>query len=95
MGISSKWVSHIEGWQRSGLKQSEYCRQHHLNSRTFSARLSDHRKSHQDERPVLIPIRVPSSIATAIVIRHAKGVHVELPMTTSASWLAELLRCLD
>ena len=95
MGVSSKWSSHIEDWQSSGLKQTDYCRQHHLNHRTFSARLADYRKSHQTELPVLIPIRVPSSVATPIVIKHAKGVHVELPMTTSASWIAELLRCLD
>jgi hypothetical protein len=95
MRLPSKWNSHIEDWQHSGLKQVEYCRQHHLNRRTFSARLSDYRKSHQDDRPVLIPIRVQSTLSPAMVIKHAKGVHVELPMTTSASWLAELLRCLD
>ena len=95
MRLPSKWNSHIEDWQRSGLKQVEYCRQQHLNRRTFSARLSDYRKSHQDDRPVLIPIRVQSTLPPAMIIKHAKGVHVELPMTTSAPWLAELLRCLD
>jgi hypothetical protein len=95
MGLLSKWESHIEGWQRSGLKQSEYCRQHNLNSRTFSARLSEYRKCHMAELPSLIPIQVQTSVAALIVLKHAKGVYVELPMTLSASWLAELLKCLD
>lgn len=95
MGLSSKWKTHIEGWRHSGLKQSEYCRQYNLNSRTFSARLADYRKSHMAELPALIPIRVQPSLAALIVLKHAKGVHIELPMTTSASWLAELLKCLD
>jgi hypothetical protein len=30
MGLSVEWVNHIEAWQRSDLKQAEYCRRHHL-----------------------------------------------------------------
>jgi hypothetical protein len=44
MALSKRWLDHIEAWQSSGLKQSAYCRQHSLNSRTFAARLSDYRK---------------------------------------------------
>ena len=27
MALTIKWINHIEAWQNSGLKQSEYCRQ--------------------------------------------------------------------
>lgn len=29
------WAVHIEAWQRSGLSQRRYCRDHHLASETF------------------------------------------------------------
>lgn len=30
------WKQHYEKWQVSGLSQSEYCRHHHLNFKTFN-----------------------------------------------------------
>ena len=44
MALTIKWINHIEAWQRSGLKQAEYCRQQGLNDNTFGARFSDYRK---------------------------------------------------
>jgi hypothetical protein len=31
MPIPKHWQDHIEAWQGSGLKQADYCRQHHIN----------------------------------------------------------------
>ncbi|MGZ5053606.1 MAG: IS66 family insertion sequence element accessory protein TnpA [Methylobacter sp.] len=31
MALTIKWINHIEAWQHSSLKQSEYCRQQGLN----------------------------------------------------------------
>ena len=95
MGLSVEWVSHIEAWLRSELKQADYCRQHHLNYHTFSARLSDYRKAHKAEPPALIPVQVELSSTNPIVLKYAQGVQVEFSPTTSAAWLAELLRCLN
>ena len=30
------WLAHIQAWQKSGLLQSDYCRQHDLGSRQLS-----------------------------------------------------------
>ena len=94
MAVLSKWITHIEAWQRSGLKQSAYCRQQGLNENTFAARLSEYRKQ-QSPLPALLPVQLQASGSGVMVLKHAKGHQVDMPLSTSASWLAELLRCLD
>ncbi|WP_347988046.1 IS66 family insertion sequence element accessory protein TnpB [Methylomonas sp. AM2-LC] len=100
MSLPSKWISHIENWQRSGLKQVDYCQQQGLNYNTFSARLCDYRKRFDQSLPALIPVQVQgagkaSDADRAIILKHSKGHQLDLPVSTSALWLAELLRCLD
>lgn len=96
MALSKQWLDHIEAWQNSGLKQSAYCRRHGLNSGTFSARLSDYRKSQSSPAPVLIPVRVDTATTPAecLVLHCGQAYRLELPPGVSATWLAELLRCL-
>lgn len=95
MALTLKWINHIEAWQRTGLKQSDYCRQQGLNDNTFAARLSEYRKEHKDSLPALIPVQMKPSVTGVIVLKHAQGHQVELPLSVSATWLAELLRCLN
>jgi hypothetical protein len=96
MGLSKTWLKHIETWQSSGQSQAAYCRQFGLNVNTFSARLSDYRRSRRnDTAPALIPIEVQPQLTGPLVMHHAKGHRLELPATVSAIWLAELWRCLD
>jgi len=95
MALTIKWINHIEAWQRSGLKQSVYCRQQGLNDNTFGARLSDYRKQQKGALPALIPVQVKAAASGVIVLKHTKGHQVDMPISTSASWLADLLRCLD
>ncbi len=95
MALSTHWVNHIEAWQHTGLRQSVYCREQNLNYNTFSARLSDYRKAQTQTLPTLIPVQVEVSSVESIVLKHAKGHHVDPPVSISAAWLAELLRCLD
>lgn len=94
MTVTAKWRQHIEAWQRSGLSQAAYCTEQQLNVRTFTARLSDYRRLPQPESAALIPVHVEPSAPAAIVFTHAQGHRLELPASTPASWLAELLRCL-
>ena len=96
MALSKRWLDHIEAWQSSGIKQSAYCRQHGLNSRTFAARLSDYRKSQEASPLALIPVQVQDAVPPAerLVLQCRQGHRLELPLTVSAVWLAELLRCL-
>lgn len=99
MALSVHWKTHINAWQSSGLSQAAYCRQHQLTYTTFSARLCEFRaqaKSSPSAPPVLLPIHVqrhPSPEAR-LVLHHALGHRLELPAGVSASWLAELWRCL-
>lgn len=95
MTITSHWVSHIEAWQRSGQSQASYCRQQGINHRTFAARLSDYRKSQSDAAPALIPVQVTTPMTEPLVLSAGGRHRLEIPLTTSAFWLAELLRCLD
>lgn len=96
MAVTSKWRQHIEAWQCSGLSQAEYCAAQQINVRTFTARLSDYRKLPRSESAALIPVQVAPSepVDTTIVFTHAQGHRLVLPASVSASWVAELLRCL-
>lgn len=95
MAITSKWLQHIEAWQTSGLSQAEYCAEQQINVRTFTARLSDYRKLPATVSSVLIPVQVEQVPNAAMVFTHAQGHRLELPASVSASWVAELLRCLS
>ena len=94
MAVPSKWRQHIEAWQSSGLSQRDYCAQQQINFRTFTARLSEYRKLPVAASAALIPIQIESTGAAVIVFRHTQGHQLELPSSVSASWVAELLRCL-
>lgn len=94
MAVTSKWRQHIEAWQSSSLSPAEYCAQQQINVRTFTARLSDYRKLPAIGSAALIPVHIEPSAAAAIVFTHAQGHRLELPTSVSASWVAELLRCL-
>jgi hypothetical protein len=100
VALSTHWKTHIAAWQGSGLSQAAYCRQHQLTYTTFSARLCEFRaqaKSLSLEQPVLLPIHVqpPPLPKAGIILHHGKNHRLELPASVSASWLAELMRCLD
>lgn len=98
MAVTSKWRQHIAAWQSSGLSQSEYCAGQQINVRTFTARLCEYRKLPDEGVAALIPVHIepPTSgpgVAT-IVFTHAHGHRLELPVSVSANWVAELLQCL-
>jgi len=94
MAITSKWRQHIEAWQRSGLSQAVYCAEQQINVRTFTARLSDYRKLPATGSTALIPVQVEPAPTEAIVFTDAQGHRLELPISVSANWVAELLQCL-
>ena len=96
MALSKKWIGHIEAWQGSGLPQADYCRQQQLNPKTFAARLCEYRREQPPlpPSPALIPVQVHVSVSTPLILRHAGGHQLELPLGISAAWLVELWRCL-
>jgi len=105
MVSESYWQELIELWERSGLKQSEFCRQHNLGKSTFSKRISIHREQHKPvnspQKSVLslLPVTVIPSIdntSKGLMFKHAtKGHQLYLPTSVSAKWLAEFFQCLD
>jgi hypothetical protein len=98
MAVSEDWRAHIEAWQSSGLRQTEYCRQHQLNYNSFITRLSEYRKTQGADKPVLIPVTVSNeSIGSPtqthpLVLTLKQGHRLELPETVSVQWLSALLR---
>ena len=104
MASESYWQELSELWERSGLKQSEFCRQHHLGKSTFSRRILIHREQHKPVTPEkrvlsLLPVTVIPSIdntSKGITFTHATKCHqLYLPTSISAKWLAEFFQCLD
>jgi len=94
MALSTNWINHIETWQSSGLSQAAYCRQQGLNAHTFSSQLHAFRAQRAAESPTLIPVQIQHPLPETIVLQLVPGHRLELPLSISAQWLAELLRCL-
>jgi hypothetical protein len=97
MPVTKRWRAHIEAWERSGLTQTTYCQQHGLNKRSFTARLSEHRRQGNPSLPTLIPVTIETTDAVAkeagvIQLYLAQGHRLELPGAVSAQWLSALLR---
>jgi len=105
MASESYWQELIELWERSGLKQSEFCRQHNLGKSTFSKHISIHREQHKPVNSAqksvlsLLPVTVIPSVDNTskdIMFKHATTSHqLYLPTSVSAKWLAEFFQCLD
>ena len=85
MAITPKWRNHIEAWQSSGLTQAKYCRQHGLNTNTFSGWLRNYRKQAVPAR-LLMPIQVQPQATTSLILEHVKGHRLELSASQSAQW---------
>jgi hypothetical protein len=91
----SYWIDHFKAFEQSGLTQAAYCQEHELNAKLFSRRLAIYRETQAAAIPSLIPVQVEGLMAGPMCLHHAKGHRLELPSSTPASWLAELLRGLD
>jgi hypothetical protein len=90
------WQAHYESWRESGLSQKAYCEQAGLKYAQFVSTLAYYRKRDRMQLPQkLIPVNIVHPAPAMIVLRHRAGHQMELPTDISASWCAELLRCLD
>lgn len=98
MSLPTYQQKHIEAWQSSGLSQVAFCRQHKLNSKTFSNWLRIYRSQQvASTAPTLIPIKIESkaSPSDTLCLRWPQGHTLELPANISPQWLGKLLKCLD
>ena len=97
MAISAQQQKHIKSWQVSGLSQVAYCRQHQLNSKTFSNWLQAYRSQQvASASPTLIPVEIKSNVSPPglLCLRWPQGLTLELPADVSPQWLGQLLKCL-
>ncbi len=98
MALPTQQQEHIEAWQASELTQVAYCRQHKLNSKTFSNWLHICRSQQvAPAAPTLIPVEIkPQTLSSGtLCLRLTQGNTLELPADVSPQWLAELFKCLD
>ena len=98
MSMSTQQQKHIKTWQESGLSQVAYCRQHKLNSKTFSNWLQAYRSQQvASAAPTLIPVEIKSKVSPSgsLYLRWPQGHTLELPADVSPQWLGQLLKCLD
>ena len=97
MALQTHQQEHVEAWQASGLSQVAYCRQHQLNSKTFSSWLQSYRSQRVSTTPTLIPVEIKpeSSSSASLCLRWPQGHTLELPADVSPQWLGQLLKCLD
>lgn len=58
--IATDWQLHIEGWKRSGLSQSAYCRQVGINNKQFHYHL--HRLSPREQPSTLTFIKTQAAL---------------------------------
>lgn len=98
MTSQEKQEQHIKAWQKSGLTQVTYCREHGLNSKTFGNWLRAYRDVQKyDQRTSLIPVKITPTapVSDYLKLRCSSGHTLELPTDISPQWLGELLKCLD
>jgi hypothetical protein len=98
MSLPLHQQQHIASWQASGLSQVAYCRQHKLNSKTFSNWQRVHRSQQvASSTPTLIPIEIkPKTLPSGpLCLRSPQGYTLELPADVSPQWLGGLLKCLN
>jgi hypothetical protein len=83
------WLDHVDAWQKSGVTQTEYCRSHKLNLKSFSnwklKHVKESRKFSEPEVPVftsphnavpLIPVVISEQIGSA---KEVEGETLPLP----------------
>ena len=98
MALPIHQQGHVEAWQASGLSQVAYCRQHQLNSKTFSNWLRVYRSQQVNATvSTLIPVDIKPdpSLPGSLYLRWPQGHTLELPKDVSPQWFGQLLKCLD
>ena len=91
--LSKAKQDHVEAWQRSGLTKSAYCRAQGLNAKTFS-RWCQLAQASAVPPAKLFPVEIEpaANLSASIILKLASGDVLELPVSSSASWLRELLQ---
>ena len=83
------WIKVVEGWQKSGLSQAEFCRREKVALSSFQYHK---RRLGKDKAERFV--EVGSSAAQLIEIVSDNGVVLRVPVDTSCDRISELARCL-
>ncbi len=81
---ATEWKHHLDAWKRSGLSQTEYCRQHDLNNKVFSlwkGKLAKKSlKVSESKQPTLVPSSVieKTHVDIPVVLKLPNGVELKL-----------------
>jgi len=96
------WQARVKAWQRSGLLQHEYCRRNNLSSRQFSYWKKVLGLEHGQRAGSFVPVPIPkimeappvSAAGTAITVRLASGIGIELTPEFNATTLVRAVAAL-
>jgi len=91
-----EWLALFEQHQASGLTIKAFCQQKKLNSNYFSKRRRELlRREEDDSAPSFIKVRahIPAPSSSAIILRVGTA-ELNLPLSASPRWVAELLKAM-
>lgn len=87
------WLDHVEAWQKSGISQTDYCRSHKLNLKSFSNWKLKHVKESHKSREQEIPIFTSSHTAIPLIpvaiseqLSSAKEAEIQTPPLPNAGF---------
>ena len=86
------WQGHSDGYSRSGLSRTAYCKQHNLNVQTFA--YWRHRLKTDSEPIKLVQLPVPVSKPAAALRVEVNGYGIEVCQGFSPTNLAAVVRVL-
>ncbi|MDP1557713.1 MAG: transposase, partial [Nitrosomonas sp.] len=98
MAVPTQQQKHIATWQASGLSQVAYCRQHGLNSKTFSSWLQVYRsRQGSSAASTLIPVEIKSKVSPSVslYLRWPQGHTLELPADVDADTKIQIQMLLE
>lgn len=99
--IRAKWFIRIEGWQKSGLSQAEYCRRHDLKLSNFYNWSLKYRQQQSDSnlprdrnafKPDFIPVALQS--ASSEMTLSYGDISLHFPMSPSPESLVPWIKAL-
>lgn len=94
------WQHHMDDWQKSGIKQPDYCKVHGLKYSTFGYWRSLLLKQNKESKPSFIRVERKPSQTTAseasrsIQAKMPNGIIVNIPLTLDMAEIAKLIKML-
>lgn len=94
------WKKHVEQWQRSGLSQNEYCRQHKLSKSAFSAQKTNFLKAgivnshdkHEQKTTITSPfIPISSKLVDQSISIEIDGIKIFFEQLPTPEWVGKFL----